>query len=214
MEETKQSIQLNQSQSAGFKFENEVKEKVFGLNPETNNTDIHDVDHTKNIFDTNENVSIKSTGSNTICCSDIMRFFSYDFDKKNTILVIQYEQVDDKKIIKNSYEINYCKELHQKLFGEIPEQFLLDYVNLVKKIKPGRQNNWWSDIAKKMKKVFGCVITVNPKVDSKKQRRVQCSIPNFTKTCEGFIKKNDIPNVIRGKIIYDSIDSSVRKFNK
>lgn len=210
---TEQSIQLSQSQSGGFKFENEVKEKVFGLNPETNNTDIHDVDHTKNIFDTNENISIKSTGSNTICCSDIMRFYSYDFKKKNTIIVIQYVQVDNKKIIKNSYEINYCRELHEKLFGKIPAQFLLDYVNLVKKIKPGRHNNWWSHIAKKIKIVFGCEITVNPKVDSKKQRRVQCSIPNFTKTCEGFIKKNDIPNVIRGKVIYESIDSSVRNFN-
>lgn len=214
MAQGEESIQLNQSQSGGFKFENEVKEKVFGLNPEKNNTCIHDVDHTRNIFDTYENVSIKSTGSDTICCSDILRFFGYDFNKKNTILVIQYEQDDNKKIIKNSYEIDYCKELNQKLFGKLPEEFLIDYVNLVKKIEPGRHINWWSDIAKKIKKVYKTVITVNPKVDSKKQRRVQCSIPNFTKTCEGFIKKNDIPNVIRGKIICESIDSSVRKFNK
>ena len=99
MEQTNTTlIQFSQSQSAGFKFENEVKEKVFGLNPETNNTDIHDIDHTRNIFDPNENISIKSTKSNTICCSDIMRFFSYDFEKKNTIIVIKYKQEGIHKI--------------------------------------------------------------------------------------------------------------------
>ena len=67
----------NQSQKHGFIWENEIRNIIFNKKEESNNTDKYDI-----ITDT-ENISIKTTGSNTICCSDILRFFTYDFNKKN-----------------------------------------------------------------------------------------------------------------------------------
>jgi len=216
LDTTESTMSYNQSQNAGFKFENIIKELVFQLEPETNNTDIHDVDHSRNRFNNNENISIKSTGSTTICCSDIIRFSNYDFSKINTIIVIKYNQQGDFKIIEESYEINYTKELHIKLFGNLPRKIIDEYITKVKNIPHGKQpeDKWWIKEAKKMKTEHKMNITINPKIDSKTQRRVQCSIPNFIDLCDGYIKKNEIPNVIRGVKIPMGIPSSKRTFNK
>jgi len=55
----------------GFTFENSIRSKIFNLPKENNSVYIHDIHHSKNILNMNENVSIKTTGSNTICCGDI-----------------------------------------------------------------------------------------------------------------------------------------------
>ena len=96
-----------QSQNHGFIFENSIRKNVFNLPIESNNTDIHDIPKEKNKFNSNENCSIKTTGSDKIFCSDILRFFNYDFNEKNTIIVIAYKQTDTHKIIENIYEIDY-----------------------------------------------------------------------------------------------------------
>ena len=90
---------LSQSQKHGFVIENEIRKKVFHLHPENNNTNIHDIPCTENKYNDNENISIKTTGSNTVCCGDILRFYNYDFNDTNTILVAVYKQEKDRKII-------------------------------------------------------------------------------------------------------------------
>lgn len=111
--------EIKQRQNHGFKFEGMIREKVFGLQANNNDTNIHDIPCNENKFNKNENISIKTTGSNTICCGDILRFYNYDFTKVNTIIVIAYKQVENYKIIQNIYEIDYNKDCHNLLFGNI-----------------------------------------------------------------------------------------------
>ena len=90
-----------QSQKHGFTFENEIRTTIFGLSTEPNNTSIHDISYDTNTLNPIENISIKTTGSKTICCGDILRFYKYDFSKQNTIICIYYKQVGEYKQIQN-----------------------------------------------------------------------------------------------------------------
>ena len=125
---------LGQSQKLGFTFENIIRTEVFNLPEQLNDTNIHDIQKNKNNFDKNENCSIKTTGSDTICCGDILRFNDYDFEDKNTIIVIKYNQIGNHKVIECIYEIEYNKECHKQLFGNLPKERIEKYVNNVKSI--------------------------------------------------------------------------------
>ena len=87
----------------------------------------------KNRFNSNENISIKTTGSFNICCGDILRFFN-TFNEINTIIVVKYLQKDTQKVIKNTYEINYNEDCHQVLFGNLTKEIIESYVSGVKSI--------------------------------------------------------------------------------
>lgn len=203
---------MYQSQSHGFIFENIIKTEVFNLPDEKNNIEIHDIPCCKNKFNNNENISIKTTKSNTVYCGDILRFFNYDFSNINTIIIIKYKQDENTKEIENIYEINYNKECHKLLFGNLTLDIIKNYNNYIKSIPNG---NVSKEIKKKyiqdkklIQQEFETKIIIHPKVDSKKQRRVQCSIPNFLETLKKFIiyktdclNKNIIRNVSITKII-------------
>ena len=92
------------SQKHGFVFENMIRER-FQLPSETNNTNTHDIPKNQNIFDDNENISIKTTKDTGIMCGDILRFFSYNMNEKNTILVIKYNQIGSNKCVEEIFEI-------------------------------------------------------------------------------------------------------------
>lgn len=64
---------------------------------------------------------------------------------------------------------------------------------------------------------YKCKIQINPKIDSKDQRRVQCSITNFETILKKFIiyeSPIECPNLLRGKKIKKIIESPKRKRNK
>ena len=69
----------NQSQKYGFIIENYIRENVFDIESQKNDINIHDIPKEKNKLNENENCSIKTTGSNTICCGDLLRFYNYNF---------------------------------------------------------------------------------------------------------------------------------------
>ena len=96
-----------QSQKHGFVFENEIREKVFNLCHHSNDTNVHDIPCEHNTMNPNENISIKATGSYTIFCGDILRFFDYDFSKINTIIcqVCSVERLqNDQKYIRDQLQ--------------------------------------------------------------------------------------------------------------
>lgn len=149
-----------------------------------------------------------------------MRFYNYDFRQVNTIIVISYKQIEDYKIIQNIYEIDYNKDCHNILFGNISKEDIEKYVKGVKSIplnvKGSEAKNIYDYLNEKKKLSNNNLLQINPKVDSK-QSRVQCSIPKFKTTLEKFIRymsSSEYPNIIRNKIIELSIQSSVRKRNK
>ena len=204
-----------QSQQHGFTWENEIKSNVFCLPTEKNNTDKYDIPCEKNKFNLNENISIKVTGGSGIDCADILRFYSYDFDKENTIVVIEYKQNKHNKRIQTIYEIKYTREMHQKLFGTISLQELTGYVSYIKQIEKGtcpiETTTFYKKEKKRLQMIHGMKINISPKVDSKTQRRVQCSIPKFKETLHEFITERSL--LIRGIQISLEINSPSRVRN-
>jgi len=210
---------MAQSQKHGFDWENEIRMNVFNLKTHINDTNVHDIPKEQNIYDNNENISIKTTGSSVIYCGDLLSFYSYDFSEKNTIIVVAYSQSENHKCINVIYEIDYNKELHKLLFGDLTREIIEQYINNVKSIPintKGEEGKKTFDYIKEKEnlKKYNHLITINPKVDSHTQRRVQCSINLKKSFLKDFIKYKshlDRPNVIRGKEIVSSIESSKRK---
>ena len=212
----------HQSQKHGFIFENEIRTKVFDLPTQGNDRNVHDIPKQKNKFSSNENISIKTTGSLIICCGDILRFFNYNFKEINTIIVVKYLQNDTQKVIKNIYEINYNEDCHRVLFGNLTKEIIESYVNGVKSIPLNVKGKEAKKIfnylveKKKLEKQFPHNIQINPKVNGT-QSRVQCSIKDFEKVLKNFItykSSDECPNIIREKEIVLAINSSKRKRNK
>jgi hypothetical protein len=186
--------QFTQSQSHGLFWDNEIRVHVFGLNKCINDTKKYDIDYFENKFDPNENVSIKTSSNNNIDCADIIRFFNGDFTKKYTIILVRYNQKEQYKCIKEIIEINYTIELRNYLFGTITEEILQEYVNFIKSIPVGKVSDEIKNEYKNKKillqRLHNMYINISPKLDSKTQRRVQCSIPKIDKLIETF------PNIV------------------
>lgn len=177
---------MNQSQKHGFLFENEIRCKVFKLDPVSNDTRKHDIDNTENIYNSNENISIKITGSNNIDCGDILRFYNLDNNKKTTIILGFYKQINQytKQVIE-IMEIDYNCKMHKILFGDITQDEISKYVSEIKEIPKGKVTN--KDYIKtknNLQKKYNMYIKISPKVDNKNQRRVQCSIPKIREFLE------------------------------
>jgi hypothetical protein len=134
-------------------WDNEIREMVFGLDACKNDTKKYDICCSENKFNSTENVSIKTSSNNNIDCGDILRFFNGDFTNKYTIILIRYAQLETSKNIKEIIEIDYNLELRNYLFGTIPEETLIKYVNGIKIIPSGIVK---SDIKETYKKLKSC----------------------------------------------------------
>lgn len=153
------------------------------------------------------NGSVKSSGRNSVDCADIIKRME---QKEYRLIVGCYKQQGPNKVFHTEYEFFITPEDYSKLWGSMTYESLKSYVDYVKNIPNGReaQRNT-SKNRKALKKQIQCayaLMTINPKVDSKTQRRVQCSF-KLDKMLLSGIKyiKRDI-NII--------ILSSKRKFSK
>lgn len=209
---------MPQSQNHGFIWENHVR-GVFGLEAVSNDRNIHDIPCNNNKFNSNENISIKCSGGTKVECGDIMHLYNYNFNETNTIIVIRWEQnTDTTKKIKCMYEIDYNKELHKILFGTITKNIIKEYVEFITSIPPGKEAQQQSkqereERKKKLQKIHNMKAVIHPKVDSKKQRRVQCSF-NINNIPSDYIKttsSKETPNLLKYGDIPLTIESSRRK---
>ncbi len=209
----------NQSQGHGFFWEAEVVQKVFNLPPKDNDTSKYDISSENNRFG-DGHVSIKTTGSSSVGLGDIIRFYTGDFDSGYSIIIIRYSQKGEKKAIKETIEIAYTKELRDYLFGTAGIDVLQEYVSFVKSIPAGPVPKPLKDSYKAKKKAIqkghGMAIGINPKVDSKSQRRVQCSfnIEKIIAAFPGCLKYKSLDGEVRGARLTESIDSPRRKRSK
>lgn len=122
--------------------------------------------------------SIKATNSNTICCGDLIHRIEQKDDY--TMVVGAYNQVEDYKCFHTQYEFFIQAEDYEKLWGDMTYDSVLPFVNYVKSIPEGPEGQKaaksqtinYKELVSDEKALF----VINPKIDSKSQRRVQCSI--------------------------------------
>jgi hypothetical protein len=153
------------------------------------------------------NGSIKTTGNGIVNCADILnRLKETDY----RLIVGIYNQEKDIKFFYTEYEFYITQNDYNKLWGEMTYESVEPFVRYVKSIPHGKeaQKNT-ADSRNFLKHIVqdkNALMKINPKVDSKNQRRVQCSFSIREMILSGvkYIKK-DINITIR---------SSKRKFNK
>lgn len=172
---------IKRSQEFGFHIENLVRTLVHKLEPRKNNISIHDISKEENVFDTSETISIKTTGSNSIDCGDALRLYDYDYDEKHTMYVFCYKQNTSTRVITRILEISMNQEFKKVMFGSVTRddiKALDSYIKSIPKNKKTKEHTkTYKLMAKKLKN--DGYISYAPKVDSKSQRRLQCSIRNL-----------------------------------
>ena len=150
--------------------------------------------------------SIKTTNGNKIDCGDVLR----RRQETDYILVVGvYEQVGDNKVFHTEYTFYIKPEHEQKLWGRMNYNQLAEYVDYIKNIPAGKEAQ--QETKTERTDLKNCIedknalVKIHPKVDSKKQRRVQCSV----KIKE--LIKADIPYTT--KVIRETVHSPSRQFN-
>ena len=150
--------------------------------------------------------SIKTTNGNKIDCGDVLR----RRQETDYILVVGvYEQVGDNKVFHTEYTFYIKPEHEQKLWGRMNYNQLAEYFDYIKNIPAGKEAQQETKTERTVLK--NCIedknalVKIHPKVDSKKQRRVQCSV----KIKE--LIKADIPYTT--KVIRETVHSPSRQFN-
>ena len=150
--------------------------------------------------------SIKTSKGNTVDCGDILRRRQ---ETDYNLVVGCYSQVGENKVFHTEYTFYIKPEHEQKLWGRMNYNLLAEYVNYIKNIPAGKKAQQETKTERTLLK--NCVsdkndlVKIHPKVDSKKQRRVQCSV----KIKE--LIKADIPYTTR--VIRETVHSPSRQFN-
>jgi hypothetical protein len=153
------------------------------------------------------NASIKATGRNSVDCADILKRMQ---EKDYRLIVGCYKQQGPNKVFHTEYEFLITPEDYDELWGNMTYESVKSFVDYVKSIPDGREAQRSTSKSRKMLKeqvqCINALMSINPKVDSKTQRRVQCSF-KLDKMLHSEIKyiKKDISIII---------PSARRKFNK
>jgi len=150
--------------------------------------------------------SIKTSKGNTVDCGDILRRRQ---ETDYNLVVGCYSQVGDNKVFYSEYTFYIRPEHESILWGRMNYNQLAEYVDYIKNIPAGREAQQETKTERTVLK--NCIedknalVKIHPKVDSKKQRRVQCSV----KIKE--LIKADIPYTT--KVIRETVHSPSRQFN-
>ena len=153
------------------------------------------------------NYSIKTAKGNKVDCGDILRRMVED---DYNIVVGLWKQSGDNKIFHTEYTFNIKPEDMVKLWGNMKYEDVKDFDSFIKSIPAGKEAQQTTKAERTSRKKTladkNALMVIHPKVDSKNQRRVQCSfkIDQMIKSGVEYTKK-DI-NIV--------IHSPKRKFNK
>mgnify|MGYP001432306439 FL=1 len=155
----------------------------------------------------NKDRSVKTAKNNKVDCGDILRRMN---EKEYEIIVGQYRQDGGNKVVHTEYVFNIKPEDYDKLWGTMKYELVEEFNKFVKSIPAGREAQQATKGERtRIKNNISCkdaLMVIHPKVDSKSQRRVQCSFKIDQMISSGVeYTKKDINIVIK---------SSARKFNK
>ena len=150
--------------------------------------------------------SIKTSKGNTVDCGDILRRRQ---ETDYNLVVGCYSQVGDNKVFYSEYTFYIRPEHESILWGRMNYNQLAEYVDYIKNIPAGREAQQETKTERTVLK--NCIedknalMKIHPKVDSKKQRRVQCSLKMSD------LIKARIP--YKQTVIRETVHSPSRKFN-
>ena len=123
-----------------------------------------------------KNRSIKTAKGNKVDCGDILRRMN---EKEYDVVVGQWRQDGDNKIFHTEYIFNITPEDCDKLWGSMKYELVEEYDTFIKSIPHGKEAQQATKVERTSRKKIladkNALMVIHPKVDSKKQRRVQCS---------------------------------------
>ena len=154
-----------------------------------------------------KDVSIKTAKGRKVDCGDILRRRS---ETEYDIIIGVWDQVGDKKIFHTEYTFHIKPEHETLLWGRMSYEKLREFNEYIKSIPEGRTAHHETKVERHVLMTItedaDAQMKIHPKVDSKKQRRVQCSF--------------NIDRLIRAGVEYEARpirlteDSKTRTFNK
>jgi len=158
--------------------------------------------------------SVKTTKNNSIGMSDARKFVSTNCTFR--LIVAQYRQESGYKVFSSMMEFIITPEIMKKIRNELTLEFVKEYHDSISAFGPGKENQRLARaVAKQYKEKLNQIntlITLNPKIDSKDQRRLQCSIK--LDQLMNLVQPNIYTTDYRGVDLRLKITSPSRSFNK
>ena len=152
-------------------------------------------------------VSVKTAKGRKVDCGDILRRRS---ETEYDIIIGVWDQVGDKKIFHTEYTFHIKPEHETLLWGKMSYEKLREFNDYIKSIPEGRTAQQNTKVERQLLKTItedaNAQMKIHPKVDSKKQRRVQCSF-KIDKLIESGVEYEVKP-------IRLTVASKTRTFNK
>lgn len=203
------------NQLHGKILEDMIKSTFYGSSDSKRNpTSIFDIE---SIFDKelNLNTSIKASKKNTVEMADARRF--WNIKEEFRLLICKYAQVGKIKRFIEFHEIIITPKILNFLKGDLDLKIIEDFHNTLKTFQIGQHKEarkYAKEHNKILKNEYSSYIQLNPKIDTKNQRRLQCSI-NLLDISVHFPESYIIHNTsYKGLVFPIMIESETRKFNK
>jgi hypothetical protein len=175
-------------QNHGVLFEDSVIRAITGLSKDEYQTLLENaytasMDVVKGIeSDVNYSVKVSKDGK-SIGCGDVLRFIRHTRDDEFTMVVGAWQQITPTvKRYDTIYEFNIRPTDYATLWASITEDVVQPFVEYVKSIPPGKEaqmsnRKLWKERRQAIYDTYGQgLCAIDAKIDSKNQRRVQCSI--------------------------------------
>lgn len=177
---------MTESQAHGFAWEDHIKKEVYKIQEKAAYTRKHDIDAHENTIDNPAvNISIKTSGGMSVDMGDALRIFEATGEEPYHMVIIQYDQAEGHKILRTVLEVDLTGA-RRLLFGDLTWEEISDFHTHLKRIPPGRVENKDYLIRSSELNKRSRDIQLRPKVDSKSQRRLQCSFPNIDFFCKTY----------------------------
>jgi hypothetical protein len=211
-------------QNHGLAFEDEVIFKVTGLRKNDyqkllEGSYVSSLDIFKDIH-SEANYSIKvSKNGKGVGCGDILRFMKHCSETEFIMTVGCWQQATPvRKVYSEVYEFYITPKCYGTIWGGITVEHVKSFVDYVKGIPPGKaeqlkNRSLWKQ---KRKDIYeSCtqgIASIDAKIDSKNQRRVQCSMP-LEKMIAAGIPHTKYSQTYKGITLPYEQESGPRQFN-
>lgn len=140
----------------------------------------------------------------------------WEINETFTLIVGRWEQIGLKKIIRSIEEIDITLEILEKMRGDISLEEIKNFDKKIKTFPAGKvgqkQGIEFAKTWKAERKNKIGLLTITHKIDSKKQRRVQCNL-NY----HNYVELFGVPSIkveFRGREFIEEINHSSRIFNE